>query len=109
MTDAVLPAAAPAHRAIALPRGLFFVAPAVLLMLAIYILPVLVLTGFSITDYRLGALEWRFVGLGNFRAAFQDPVFTRALANTALYAVLVIPAGVSVSYTHLTLPTKRIV
>lgn len=94
MTDAVLPAAAPTHRAIALPRGLFFVAPAVLLMLAIYILPVLVLTGFSITDYRLGALEWRFVGLGNFRAAFQDPVFTRALANTALYAVLVIPAGV---------------
>lgn len=26
--------------------------------------------------------------------AFQDPVFLRALANTALYAIIVIPFGV---------------
>lgn len=78
----------------AVPRGLIFVLPAVLLMLATYIVPVIVLAGFSVTDYRLGALDWGFVGLANFRAAFADPVFLRALANTALYAVLVIPVGV---------------
>ncbi|MES5044903.1 sugar ABC transporter permease [Rhizobium nepotum] len=75
-------------------RGLMFAAPASLLLLAIYIVPILVLAGFSVTDYKLGALSTRFVGLGNFVKAFQDPVFLRALANTAIYAAIVIPLGV---------------
>ncbi|WP_128253758.1 carbohydrate ABC transporter permease [Falsirhodobacter deserti] len=75
-------------------KGLGFAAPAILLLLAIYIVPILVLAGFSVTDYQLGALNWDFVGLKNFADAFSDPVFMRALANTALYAVIVIPAGV---------------
>lgn len=75
-------------------RGLMFAAPASLLLLAIYIVPMLVLAGFSVTDYQLGALSTRFVGLGNFVKAFQDPVFLRALTNTAIYAVIVIPFGV---------------
>ena len=75
-------------------RGLMFAAPASLLLLAIYIVPMLVLAGFSVTDYQLGALTTRFVGLGNFVKAFQDPVFLRALTNTAIYAVIVIPFGV---------------
>jgi multiple sugar transport system permease protein len=75
-------------------RGLLFVAPAVLLMLAIYIIPMLVLAVFSVTDYQLGAMSTSFVGLDNFRKAFSDPVFLRALWNTVLYAVIVIPAGV---------------
>ncbi|MCZ7479644.1 sugar ABC transporter permease [Rhizobium rhizogenes] len=75
-------------------RGLMFAAPASLLLLAIYIVPMLVLAGFSVTDYQLGALSTRFVGLGNFAKAFQDPVFLRALTNTAIYAVIVIPFGV---------------
>lgn len=75
-------------------RGLMFAAPASLLLLAIYIVPMLVLAGFSVTDYQLGALSTRFVGLDNFVKAFQDPVFLRALTNTAIYAVIVIPFGV---------------
>lgn len=75
-------------------RGLMFAAPASLLLLAIYIVPMLVLAGFSVTDYQLGALSTRFVGPGNFVKAFQDPVFLRALTNTAIYAVIVIPFGV---------------
>lgn len=75
-------------------RGLIFAAPASLLLLAIYIVPMLVLAGFSVTDYQLGALSTRFIGLGNFVKAFQDPVFLRALANTAIYAIIVIPFGV---------------
>ncbi|TGN56950.1 sugar ABC transporter permease [Paracoccus liaowanqingii] len=74
--------------------GLLFALPAILLLLAIYVVPIVVLAGFSITDYRLGALDWSFVGLGNFAAAFDDPVFLRALTNTAIYAAIVIPAGV---------------
>lgn len=77
-----------------LRMGLLFCAPAVLLLLAIYVVPMLVLAGFSVTDYRLGALSFGFVGLGNFAAAFQDPVFMRALWNTLIYAAIVIPTGV---------------
>lgn len=74
--------------------GLAFVAPAVLLLLAIYILPMLFLAAFSVTDYRLGALSTRFVGLKNFGDAFSDPVFIRATVNTLIYAAIVIPFGV---------------
>lgn len=75
-------------------RAVLFVAPAVILLLAIYIIPILVLAGFSLTDYQLGALSVRFVGLANFVKAFHDPVFIRSLINTVIYAVIVIPFGV---------------
>jgi len=63
-------------------------------LLAIYIIPMIVLAIFSVTDYQLGALSTKFVGLQNFQKAFSDPVFLRAMANTVLYAVIVIPVGV---------------
>lgn len=75
-------------------RGLMFAAPASLLLLAVYIVPMLVLAVFSLTDYQLGGLSAGFVGLGNFFKAFQDPVFLRALMNTVIYAAIVIPFGV---------------
>ncbi len=75
-------------------RGLMFAAPAGLLLLATYIIPMLLLAGFSVTDYQLGALSTRFVGLDNFINAFSDPVFLRALRNTVIYALIVIPYGV---------------
>ena len=75
-------------------RGLLFAAPASLLLLAIYIIPMLVLAGFAVTDYQLGALSTRFVGLANFTQALNDAVFLRAVANTLLYALIVIPFGV---------------
>ncbi|HEX2146250.1 MAG TPA: sugar ABC transporter permease [Pseudorhizobium sp.] len=75
-------------------RALLFVAPAVLLLAVIYIIPIVVLAGFSLTDYQLGALSTRFIALENFTKAFDDPVFLRSLKNTVIYAVIVIPLGV---------------
>lgn len=75
-------------------RGVMFVTPAVILLLVTYILPMVALAAFSLTDYKLGAVSMRFVGLENFARAFGDPVFLRSLGNTALYAALVIPFGV---------------
>lgn len=90
--------AAPPHRSKAarrlVLRGLLFAAPAGLLLLATYIIPMIVLAGFSVTDYQLGALSTRFIGLDNFINAFSDPVFLRALKNTVIYALIVIPFGV---------------
>lgn len=90
-------AAAPqakARRSSMARRGILFVLPAVALLLAIYIIPMIVLAIFSVTDYQLGALSTKFVGLQNFQKAISDPVFLRAMANTVLYAVIVIPIGV---------------
>lgn len=75
-------------------RGLMFAAPASLLLLAIYIIPMIVLAGFSVTDYQLGALSTRFTGIENFAKAFQDEVFLRSVRNTVVYALIVIPFGV---------------
>jgi multiple sugar transport system permease protein len=95
MTVAAPRAVRPAHRQRRVARlGLLFAAPAVLLLLAIYIVPMLVLAGFALTDYQLGALSTRFVGFANFSQALNDPVFRRAVANTLLYALIVIPFGV---------------
>jgi len=77
-----------------LRRALAFIAPAVILLLAIYILPLGFLAGFSLTDYQLGATGAHFTGFANFLRAFHDPVFLRALGNTVIYSVIVIPLGV---------------
>lgn len=74
--------------------GILFAAPAAILLLAFYIIPMVVLAVFSVTDYQLGALSTRFTGIDNFVKAFHDPVFLRALKNTAIYAAIVIPFGV---------------
>lgn len=83
----------PAERRMAL-LGILFAAPAAILLLAFYIIPMVVLAVFSVTDYQLGALSTRFTGIDNFVKAFHDPVFLRALKNTAIYAAIVIPFGV---------------
>ncbi len=75
-------------------RGLLFATPAGLLLLAIYLIPMVVLAGFSVTDYQLGALSTHFVGLANFTKALHDAVFLRAVTNTLVYALIVIPFGV---------------
>lgn len=74
--------------------GVLFAAPAAVLLLAFYIIPMVVLAVFSVTDYQLGALSTRFTGIDNFVKAFHDAVFLRALKNTAIYAAIVIPCGV---------------
>lgn len=78
-------------------QGLAFVSPAALLLLLIYIVPLVTLLALSLTDYRLGAVVTRFVGLDNFAKAFADPVFRRAFANTLLYVAIVIPLGVGLA------------
>ncbi|MDO5656786.1 MAG: sugar ABC transporter permease [Paracoccus sp. (in: a-proteobacteria)] len=95
--------AAPTCAAIARPRAhrgrsaLIFVAPAIFLLLVIYIVPLVALLGFSVTDYRLGAIQTEFTGLDNFRRAMSDPVFLRALRNTLVYAGIVIPFGIGLA------------
>lgn len=74
--------------------GTLFVVPATMLLLAIIIAPLLCLLILSMTDYEIGAMQIRWLGLGNFEKALSDPVFRRAMGNTLLYVALVLPGGV---------------
>ena len=77
--------------------GMSFVLPAFLLLVVIDIVPLLVLLYLSFTNYELGALTSKFVGLDNFRKALGDPVFRRSLRNTFVYVAIVLPAAVGLA------------
>lgn len=74
--------------------GGLFAAPAILLIVALILAPLLCLLTLSLTDYEIGAVSIRWLGLGNFEKALSDPVFRRAITNTLLYVTLVLPGGV---------------
>jgi multiple sugar transport system permease protein len=74
--------------------GMGFAFPAFVLLLVIDIVPLLVLLYLSFTNYELGALDTRFVGLDNFRKAMGDAVFRRSLGNTFVYVAIVLPLAV---------------
>lgn len=69
------------------------VAPAVFLLVLFLVVPVLLAFGLSFTNARLiSPNPPRFVGLDNFtRALVDDPVFTRSLINTFVFAAVVVP------------------
>lgn len=84
-----------------------FCAPACLLMVAIYLLPIATVALLSMTDYELGAPEFTWVGGAHFRALLSDPVFWRALRNTFTYAALVVPAAVGLGLLAALLVQRR--
>lgn len=74
--------------------GVLFVLPAALLLVALILAPLGILVLLSFTDYEIGAVTIKWVGLQNFERALSDPVFRRAIANTLLYVAIVLPGGV---------------
>ena len=77
--------------------GLSFAAPAAILMLATVLAPLAILVVLSLTDYEIGAIGVRWLGIENYTRAFADPVFRRAVSNTLLYVAVVLPGGVFLS------------
>jgi len=79
------------HRAEAY-AGRAFVAPAVMLLVLFFFVPVLLCFALSFTNARLISPEGpQFVGLDNFRRLFADPLFWTSLRNTAYFGVVVVP------------------
>lgn len=71
----------------------WLVAPAVLLILVIYVVPMILVFAASLTDYTLVSDYWEFVGLDNYRRMFGDPQFANALHNTLIYALVFLPGA----------------
>lgn len=74
--------------------GCGFAVPAFLLLLLTNLVPLAALLYLSFTNYELGAIDTRFLGLANFQKALADPVFRRSLYNTFVYVAMVIPGAV---------------
>ncbi|MFM9940801.1 MAG: carbohydrate ABC transporter permease [Hyphomicrobiaceae bacterium] len=74
--------------------GGLFALPAVVLLLALIIAPLLCLIVLSFTDYEIGAVSMKWVQFSNYERALADPVFRRSIVNTLLHAGIVLPGGV---------------
>ncbi|KQN32964.1 carbohydrate ABC transporter permease [Sphingomonas sp. Leaf38] len=78
-----------------------FSAPVLAIIALVFVLPTTLAMALSVTDYSIYALaDWanlRFVGLGNFVDLFSTPLFWRAMANTALFALLGVPMAIGTS------------
>jgi multiple sugar transport system permease protein len=74
--------------------GMGLALPATTLLVLTCLAPLATLLVMSFTDYELGAVDLRFVGLANFGKALGDPVFRRSLWNTLLYVGIVLPGAV---------------
>lgn len=69
-----------------------FVLPAVLVLTAFLIVPVLMAFGYSFQYFNmLRPNQLKFVGLENFINLFGDAVFYKSLRNTLYYSVLIVP------------------
>ncbi len=74
-----------------------FIAPAVILFCVFIFIPVVTSFFLSFTKYNiLSSPQW--VGLDNYRQIFfNDPRFWKALQNTTLYVLGVVPLGIAIS------------
>jgi multiple sugar transport system permease protein len=65
-----------------------FLLPAVVYIIALVAIPLLLALAFAFSDVTVGdpSLDW--VGLRNFDAIFDDPVFWRALRNTLIFTAI---------------------
>ena len=68
-------------------------APATLLIVVIYILPILAVFFMSFTDYSLVNDGYNYVGLANYQQMLQDDHFGAALQNTLIFAAIFLPAA----------------
>ena len=72
--------------------GRAFVAPAVVLLVVFFLVPVLLCFVLSFTNARLVSPQGpQFVGLDNFTRLLSDPLFWKSLRNTVYFGAVVVP------------------
>src|ERR671922_2866205 len=65
-----------------------FLLPAVVYIIALVAIPLLLAVAFAFSDVTVGDPSFEWVGLRNFDAIFDDPVFWRSLRNTLVFTVI---------------------
>lgn len=78
-----------------------FVSPAMLLLITFGVFPIFVALAVSLTNMNISAFanfaNVKFVGLDNYAALIEDADFWQALGNTAIFAIVGVPAIVLLS------------
>jgi multiple sugar transport system permease protein len=81
--------------------GWWFAAPALTVIVVFFLLPVAAAFVLSFTDFDLYALadirNLRFIGLDNYTQLLSNPLFWKALGNTAWFVVLGVPLSIAAS------------
>ncbi|MGD6967836.1 carbohydrate ABC transporter permease [Rossellomorea vietnamensis] len=81
---------------------MFFIGPAVLLLMLFAFLPIIIAFSISFTDMNLAGLaNWsniEFIGLENFINLFGDKVFLQSIGNTFIYVIIGVPLAVGSSF-----------
>ncbi|WP_425090914.1 carbohydrate ABC transporter permease [Tropicimonas sp. S265A] len=73
---------------------LWFVGPALFLMVVILLLPILIAGGLSLTDYSLGNTGANYVGLENYERIFTRTTYEKMFGATFRYVFVVVPLTV---------------
>jgi multiple sugar transport system permease protein len=77
-------------------RSYLFIAPVVIIFVWWWIIPFIVSLALSFCTYDIFSPP-KFVGLQNFKAVFTNPIFWLAMKNTAIYTVVTVLVGVTLS------------
>lgn len=81
--------------------GWLFAGPALLVIALFFGVPVLAALALSLTDFDIYALadigNLRFVGVGNYIALLQNPLFWKALGNTFYFVLVGVPLSIGAS------------
>lgn len=64
-----------------------FILPTILLMLALLVIPVCMVIGYSLFDNVIAKAEPSFVGLKNYVTVLADPAFHTAVSNTLFFVI----------------------
>ena len=73
---------------------IWFIAPAIILMIIILIFPLFLAGGISFTDYNLGNKTFEWVGLENYDKMFNRKTYVKMIWATATYVIVVVPISV---------------
>lgn len=74
---------------------LWFISPALILMAAILIAPILVALGLSFTNYSLGNASFDWVGLKNYDRIFSRSSYQKMFTASFLYVIVVVPISIA--------------
>ncbi|MEU7853996.1 sugar ABC transporter permease [Nonomuraea sp. NPDC049141] len=87
--------------------ALAFLAPALVALLALRLIPAAIAVGSSLRHTSLVTGETSFVGLGNYATLFEDPTFLQSVKVTLVFSLIVNPLQIAVALALAVLYTQK--